>query len=857
MMNTAQVVDSPEKGTGNMCEESISECNVYVTSICDNNVYIDSGLLAPENTIVTNTVIGTSDSDTYMESYPSASPLKDLQFGIVYDENIECAKNMDNLCEVDMDIDSEVSNSSDEPDNESNESLSDEDSTVIESPPLYVLPPSDTLTTSPLTHMEHLMIVSGYATAYNLSGVAFQKLLDVINFHVPRNNLCEKKVSELKQKLGFGNDQDLEYFECCSRCGLLFKDQDNTCATPGCSGRRYKGEDETKKTCFVTCNVKKQLKEILERHGIIEKINAELKKQNTRSPDINDISSGSEFLNLKADCQHLDQAAKIITLCWNTDGVPLFKSSSVSIWPLYLTINELPAKERFLKKNILIWGVWQGVSKPMSMNGFLSPFVKDMTDLFTNGIDVNSEVWKVLTVIGTMDLPARAYVLNSTHHNGKFGCLFCKEEGISVKSGGGYCRSYTFRDEPAAMRCSRDIDDAVNEAVRTGKPCQGFLGKSVISYLPMYHLEKNTVIDYMHGILLGITKKLLSLWFEGKYFTEEFFIGHKIDDVDRLLKKIKPPYLISRRPRKLKNNYHKWKASELRSWLLHYSLPCLTGILPDLVLEHYACLVEGIYLLLQESICISDLERADVLLLTFYKNAAVIYGDQFLGLNVHNLQHYKLCVKMWGPLWAYSCFGYESCNGDILKSVHGKGNVCAQIFWSLQAQKRLEKECKFLPKKEVKTYVQKLLTGGARYLPRTLDGFKCDVVPPLLDVCNISEEIIAQLQTFYKDTINIQQIAKVYKIVRNEIIFYSKATPKVKKRNSYVALLENELEDGSDICLIEYFLVDKEKMKVFIVGTSFSTIRTVIADRVPHIQIIRQSRQVFLFRPHISYFYYK
>ena len=35
-----------------------------------------------------------------------------------------------------------------------------------------------------------------------------------------------------------------------------------------------------------------------------------------------------------------------ISLIFNTDGLPVFKSSKFSFWPLYLLINELPYKMR-------------------------------------------------------------------------------------------------------------------------------------------------------------------------------------------------------------------------------------------------------------------------------------------------------------------------------------------------------------------------------------------------------------------------------------------------------------------------------------------------------------------------------
>lgn len=80
---------------------------------------------------------------------------------------------------------------------------------------------------------------------------------------------------------------------------------------------------------------------------------------------------------------------------------------------------------------------------------------------------------------------------------------------------------------------------------------------------------------------------------------------------------LSPPACISRLPRSLMENFGHLKASELRTFLLFYSVPCLYGILPDLYFQHFLLLVEAIYLLLQESISISDLRKATSLLKHF------------------------------------------------------------------------------------------------------------------------------------------------------------------------------------------------------------------------------------------------
>ncbi len=33
-----------------------------------------------------------------------------------------------------------------------------------------------------------------------------------------------------------------------------------------------------------------------------------------------------------------------VSLVFNTDGAPVFKSSGISLWPVYLVINELPPR---------------------------------------------------------------------------------------------------------------------------------------------------------------------------------------------------------------------------------------------------------------------------------------------------------------------------------------------------------------------------------------------------------------------------------------------------------------------------------------------------------------------------------
>ncbi|XP_014296830.2 probable ATP-dependent helicase PF08_0048 [Microplitis demolitor] len=46
-----------------------------------------------------------------------------------------------------------------------------------------------------------------------------------------------------------------------------------------------------------------------------------------------------------------------LSYTWNTDGVPVFKSSQVSVWPFYLRINELQYAMRIRRENIILAGL--------------------------------------------------------------------------------------------------------------------------------------------------------------------------------------------------------------------------------------------------------------------------------------------------------------------------------------------------------------------------------------------------------------------------------------------------------------------------------------------------------------------
>ena len=129
---------------------------------------------------------------------------------------------------------------------------------------------------------------------------------------------------------------------------------------------------------------------------------------------------------------------------------------------------------------------------------------------------------------------------------------------------------------------------------------------------------------------------------------------------------IKPPSEFRRSPRSL-DTMKFWKASELRAWLLFYSLPVLCKFLPAEYLHHWLLFVFSIHILLGCNIQ----RKALHVVKSLYHLIPELYGTQSCTANLHSIVHLTHCVEVWGPLWMHSLFGYENMNGHVRKLFHG------------------------------------------------------------------------------------------------------------------------------------------------------------------------------------------
>ena len=362
-----------------------------------------------------------------------------------------------------------------------------------------------------------------------------------------------------------------------------------------------------------------------------------------------------------------------LILC--SDGVQLFKSNSQSLWPIQLAIANLPPAIRFNIDNLLLAGVWLGPVKP-DMAKIVQPVLDKIETLYHQGVKVctseGTKTLKACLLLSVFDMIAKAMAVNCMQFNGKYGCLYCLDKGQNLSR-----RHLYFPEDEHQPRSSRKMKKWAERAERSGQPVYGVKGKSVLSS----HIDivTSVPVDYMHAILEGVTKSMLAYWLDTKHHSHRFYLGRSTSRIDHKLLRIKPPHEFRRTPRSI-TTYKHWKASEFRAFLLYYALPVLMNILPPDYIHHLALLVAAVHLLLSDCIDVTEVAKAQQLLNTFHNLIPELYPLEMCTANMHSLLHLSKFVSAWGPLWCYSCFGFESMNGHLRKHIHGTRNVLPQLI---------------------------------------------------------------------------------------------------------------------------------------------------------------------------------
>lgn len=490
----------------------------------------------------------------------------------------------------------------------------------------------------------------------------------------------------------FPKQVDLSYYIECKSCKIYTKTVNKSTEIECSSCQRLLKAKETNFLVFFA--LKDQLQREIEKH--MNDVH-EFTDKITRNDDlICDFHSGNNFRNAAA---RLPDGIVPLPIQMNTDGANVFKSNSSSIWPIILCQMYLPPGIRYMKKNMMLAGMYYGSEKP-NMCNYMLPLVEEFNafehDFLTLSKERVQKKYMPMIISCVVDLPAKSAVQQINQYNGYHACTYCKHPGKAVKISD-RCRTgvrYLFEQEKSELRMHAETLQTMRkvEMSSSNVKLDGIKGMSCMIGFKYFDIINGFGLDYMHNTLLGVTLHLLTLWNDSKNMKTIYYIPPNKRQIlnDRIVS-MKPCSFVIRKPRDL-SKMKKYKANEIRTLLLYYLPVCLRNILHSDHLKHFLLLSSAIYALSKTSITRNDIEICRSKLILFVRDFEKFYGQHNMVMNVHLLLHLADDVQNNGPLWAQSAFAYENYNGILVRFVKGNTDVLAQISSKYLLLKHFERE---------------------------------------------------------------------------------------------------------------------------------------------------------------------
>jgi len=183
-----------------------------------------------------------------------------------------------------------------------------------------------------------------------------------------------------------------------------------------------------------------------------------------------------------------------LTLHVNIDGIPLFNSSSVSLWPILGKVSELNCDP-------FVIALYSGANKPKSATEFLDDFIKEMKSIELNGFLWCGRQYIIILDAVICDAPAHAFIKCIKGHSGYSSCERCINEGEYIEG------RMTFQQLDAKLRTNEDFHNMTGEDHHTGiSPFTELLTIGCVTNFPL---------DYMHLVCLGVVCHTVMLWMSG------------------------------------------------------------------------------------------------------------------------------------------------------------------------------------------------------------------------------------------------------------------------------------------------------------------------------------------------------
>lgn len=394
-----------------------------------------------------------------------------------------------------------------------------------------------------------------------------------------------------------------------------------------------------------------------------------LLKNNRGKAIIRTVPPGSYYhLGLRNQLEKLPDrllnGIDIIYVDIGIDGLPLFKSSCTSLWPIMGKLSNIENVEVFLI------GAYVGAKKPSSVDIYLHDFIYDLKSLKETGIYLDGRVLKVKIRAFICDTPARAFLCDVVGHNALNGCMKCYQVGTKINN------VTVFSSKSSDLRtdedfCNRKQKEFHKEMYGTSHSSLETFGVKMITQFPL---------DPMHLLDLGVTKKMLYyLTVINKKSNITMSDANKKILSNRLIAYSGySPSEFQRKPRGIEE-LPRWKATEFRQFILYYGPIVLKNIIHDDVYYEFIILHVAYRLITTPKHFQSNMDNANELFKLFVENFSKIFGDTSITFNVHSTLHLTQCVSDYGLTTNFSAYCFENFLQYMKNRIRNPSKILQQI----------------------------------------------------------------------------------------------------------------------------------------------------------------------------------
>ena len=172
-----------------------------------------------------------------------------------------------------------------------------------------------------ITNAASILLIMTFAVVHKLSGEALKDLLSLINMHCLVPHILIQSLYKFKKYFNMLKNP-VKKHHYCPNCCMLIDSQCSSCPNLSCTA----SFTENNKPFFIEVPVEDQLTVLFNRNGFYDSLKHRFVRKKTNSSTIEDIYDGVRYQTHMKPGGFLSEQ-KNISLTWNTDGIPVFKSS--------------------------------------------------------------------------------------------------------------------------------------------------------------------------------------------------------------------------------------------------------------------------------------------------------------------------------------------------------------------------------------------------------------------------------------------------------------------------------------------------------------------------------------------------